>query len=208
MSSIKLQNIECQYLGALSLHQASEMMEHLKLQVQSSPRVCILGLQHSKTITLGRRANSDNEVYFLNEGYEVHQTSRGGLATLHDKGQLVIYPILDIKFLGIKPRIYIEVLNQAVIKVLNNYNIKAIYDECNAGVYTEKGKISFTGVRLEKGVSTHGISFNILNDLSQFEQIRACGVEKPKFDRLSNYVQDFEIRDIFNLWCTHFLKSL
>lgn len=208
MSLTKTKNIEYQYLGQLSLLQASEMMEYLKIQVQNSPRVCILGLQHNKTITLGRRAKAEEEVNYLNEGYEVHSTSRGGLATLHDDGQLVIYPVLDVKALGLKPRVYIENLNQAVISVLKEFNINAFYDECNAGVYTDKGKISFTGVRLEKGVSSHGISFNIQNDLSRFEQIRACGIEKPRFDRLSNYAKDFEMKGIFTSWCSHFSKLL
>lgn len=199
---------ENNFFQTLSFLQAEELMNQSKLRVKSQTKIIILGLQHKKLITLGRRAQEQQEVYFRNPGYEVVKTSRGGLATLHDEGQLVVYPIMDLKEFKLKPRLYIEILNLTTVNLLKSYGVNSVYESENAGVYTKNGKIAFTGVRIEGGVTSHGISFNIKNDLDQFEQIRSCGVQQPKFDRLKNYDENITLESTFNQWCELFKTEL
>lgn len=179
-------------------------MKSLKSQAQNKDVMFVVGLQHEKTITLGYRATSENELNVLYDGFEVYKCSRGGLATLHDLGQLVIYPVIDLKHHQISPRAFIKALNLATVETFKEFNIKATYDECNGGVWTTKGKISFTGLRIENGVTQHGISINLRNNLNDFNQIKICGTQTVALDSLNNYISDFEINNIFTRWQKHF----
>ncbi len=165
----------------------------------------MLGLEHPAVITLGRRADL-NEVHHTK--IPVIKATRGGLATLHSEGQLVIYPILLLARFKLGVRDYVHTLLQATENVFLLLNLKTYKDDLNIGLYTERGKIAFCGLEIKNGISQHGISINISNDLSLFDNIISCGFQKPDLDRLNHYRTDVGLRQFYDLWVSEFSKLL
>ncbi len=165
----------------------------------------LLGFEYERVITLGLRATQSDKNYVLCESTEVQRIHRGGLATLHNQGQCVIYPITPFKKLGFTTRHWVEFLLLTTSKTLKSCNIIVVSQE--AGIFTQKGKIASIGLGLKEGVSTHGIAVNISNNLIDFNKIIPCGTEGQIFDKVSEY-KDVHCQDFFNLWCQEFQESL
>jgi lipoyl(octanoyl) transferase len=164
----------------------------------------VLGLEHPATVTLGKRAVREVD---LLPGYESHnlkvfQVERGGQATLHSPGQLVIYPLLDLARLNLRPRPYIELLTETTAQCLRELGISIKEGSC--GVYTQQGKIAFVGVRIRKGRSQHGLSINVSNDLSLFQHLRPCGSTNPALTSLSHEGASCTTEGLFWRWCKVF----
>ncbi|KAE8440833.1 hypothetical protein EG329_006395 [Mollisiaceae sp. DMI_Dod_QoI] len=117
------------------------------------------------------------------EWADVEQTLRGGQTTFHGPGQLVIYPILDLKSQfpewkkGLSVRCYVNLLEQATINTLDIWGLKGIRTE-NPGVWEEEGerKIAALGVHLRRNITSYGVGLNVNTDLRWFERIVACGL--------------------------------
>lgn len=178
--------------------------EGLKIQAELSEKTRIdrvtrlIGLEHPMVITLGKRGNPIEDLQHSATNAPVVITDRGGQATLHSPGQLVIYPIVHLQEKGMGVRDFVHHLEEATIETLMTYGIQTSRGEAS-GVFTEKGKIAFVGIRVDRGVSRHGISINISNDLALFDLIRPCGVSHQKMDRVVNH-QDVKIEDFYTRW--------
>ncbi len=175
----------------------------------------IAGLMHPAVITLGKRGESSVDIQHsestLHErGIEVVQADRGGQATLHSPGQLVIYPILPLRSLGLGARAYVELLESTTLAFLSQYGIRARRPEgCSGpGLYTQSGKIAFFGVRIRSGVTLHGISINVSNDLVDFAAIRSCGRSGEAFDRLRDHGIKDSCETAFAHWVQAFKEHL
>lgn len=130
-------------------------------------------LEHSPVFTLGR--NGKNE-HLLDPGsIPVVQTDRGGQVTYHGPGQLIGYSLLDLRRLGIGVRQMVSLLENSIIAVLADANIKAAARADAPGVYVDDAKIAALGLRVKNGACYHGVSFNINMDLSPFARINPCG---------------------------------
>jgi lipoate-protein ligase B len=124
---------------------------------------------------------------------EVQETLRGGQITFHGPGQLVIYPILDLKSIksslwpkGLSVRCYVNLLEETTIKVLSHYNLKGIRTS-NPGVWIDEDKkIAALGVHLRRNVTSYGVGLNISTDLRWFDRIVACGLEGKQTTSLQN----------------------
>jgi lipoate-protein ligase B len=121
------------------------------------------------------------------EWAEISQTLRGGQTTFHGPGQLVIYPILDLRSSfplwkkGINVRCYVHLLEQTTINTLSSWGLPAIRTE-NPGVWEEEGekKIAALGVHLRRSITSYGVGLNVNTDLRWFDRIVACGLEGKK----------------------------
>ena len=199
--------IESEYLGLVDYSQAYEIQKNKWNSVQSNEKhICIFGLEHPDVITLGRRA-TDLEVFSTQ--IPVVKSTRGGLATLHSPGQLVVYPILQVRpyFGGV--RNYVAQLLEITSQVFKKYyDVQTHFDEANAGLYTEKGKIAFCGLEIKSGVSLHGLSININNNVELFQQIRPCGLNDLCIDQLSNYNKAVSVELFFQNWMIEFKKYI
>jgi lipoyl(octanoyl) transferase len=132
-------------------------------------------LEHPKVFTQGQAGLA---AHILNAGdIPVVQTDRGGQVTYHGPGQLVVYLLFDLKRLNISIRQFVTLLEQAVINVLAQYNIRAYGDRKAPGVYVDGAKICAIGLRVRQGCSYHGIAFNINMDLEPYARINPCGFE-------------------------------
>jgi lipoate-protein ligase B len=160
----------------------------------------ILGFECPSTVTLGIRASAADlgfgEAALLKNGIEIQKVDRGGQATLHNPGQLVLFPVLPIQALG--ARNWVCELAKATVQTLHAFGIDAQWREESPGVYTANGKIASIGIRIRRGVSTHGVSINVRNDLAPFQWIRTCGIEGRALDKMGDNVS---LEDVFRTWC-------
>ena len=139
----------------------------------------VLLLQHPHTYTIGRSGTRDHvylsEAELAARGITCLDVDRGGDVTYHGPGQLVGYPILD---LGLAPDVgaYLRGLEQCVIDVLAQFQIQAGRMERYTGVWIGDEKIAAIGVKLARGITTHGFALNVSTDLELFRHILPCGI--------------------------------
>jgi lipoate-protein ligase B len=141
----------------------------------------LLLLEHPPVITLGRRGSRDDvlvsEAELTARGIAVHETNRGGLVTYHGPGQLVAYPITDIRTLtGGDVVRYVWGLEESVIRALADLGIVAGRDPRHHGVWVGPAKLAAVGVAISRGVTMHGIALNLQPDLGHFGLIHPCGI--------------------------------
>jgi len=197
------------YTEALALQK-----DHHEVVRQTKVEGFILGLEHSSVITCGPRTNSGldlkmNPHQYREMGIEIFEVDRGGETTLHSPGQMVIYPILSLRQLGLGVREFVGALEEATILFFKYFGVETHRGELEPGIYSENGKIAFIGIRVDRGITRHGIALNIQNDLTLFQNIRSCGVDFERFDRLANHISlepnAMQIK-LFPLWSRCFEK--
>ena len=148
----------------------------------------IVLLEHAPVVTLGRRTDA-NELH-VPEGadVEVVETDRGGKSTYHGPGQLVCYPILDLRRHGEDVKKYVRDLEEALIRTMAPLGVQATRIEGLTGIWVERPprKIASIGVRISKWVTTHGYALNVDLDPAPFtEWITACGLEDAAFTTIA-----------------------
>src|SRR4030043_2406183 len=144
----------------------------------------LLILEHPHVITLGRRGNRSHLVASSEVLEEMKiplfHVERGGDVTYHGPGQIVVYPILDLKEYGYRLIRYIGQLEEVILCVLKDFGIKGRRDSLNRGVWVDGEKIASVGVAVKRWGSFHGFSLNYETNLKYFELINPCGLEGKK----------------------------
>lgn len=147
---------------------------------RSGPETLFL-LEHAPVVTLGRRATDDHVLVtketLAERGVEIVATDRGGDVTFHGPGQVVGYPILDLRRRGLGAHTYLRFLEGILIGVLATYGVEGFRDPEYTGVWTAQGKIAAMGIRVSGGVSLHGFALNVNTDLRYFGLIVPCGIQ-------------------------------
>lgn len=130
-------------------------------------------LQHDPVFTLGQAGRHE---HVLAPGQiPLIEVDRGGQVTYHGPGQLVAYPLLNLRRLGIGVRGLVERVEQAVIDTLDTWNIVAHRRPGAPGVYVAGAKVAALGLRVRRGCTLHGLAFNVDMDLEPFSRINPCG---------------------------------
>jgi lipoyl(octanoyl) transferase len=145
----------------------------------------VLFLEHPPVVTLGRRTDEDAELHIPEgTGVEVVETNRGGKSTFHGPGQLVCYPILDLKRHGRDVKLYVRNLEEALIRTVAAFDLEAERIDGLTGVWLTKPprKLASIGVHVSRWVTTHGYALNVDLDPAPFtDWITACGLEDAMF---------------------------
>lgn len=132
-------------------------------------------LQHEPVFTLGQAGKAE---HVLAAGaIPVIKVERGGQVTYHGPGQIVAYPLFDLRRLGIGVRELVNRIEQAIIDTLEHWNIVAIRRPGAPGVYVADAKVGALGLRVRRGCSFHGLAFNVNMDLEPFLRINPCGYQ-------------------------------
>jgi len=143
----------------------------------------LLLLEHSPVITLGRNAKAANVIasteLLAQRGVELFECDRGGDVTYHGPGQLVGYPIIDLREWQRDVGAYVRAVEQAIIDTLADYGISAGRIPKLTGVWVDDRKIAAIGVHISRWVTSHGFALNVSTDLSYFQYIVPCGLTKP-----------------------------
>ena len=130
-------------------------------------------VEHDPVFTLGQAGKAE---HVLGAGdIPVLKVDRGGQVTYHGPGQIVAYPLLDLRRLKLGVREYVERMEQAVIDTLAEWNIGASRRDGAPGVYVAGAKVAALGIRVRRGCTFHGLAFNIAMDLEPCSRINPCG---------------------------------
>jgi lipoyl(octanoyl) transferase len=151
-------------------------------------------LEHDPVFTLGM--NADRSHVLAPGDIPVVQIDRGGQVTYHGPGQLVVYPLIDMRRAGLNVRDLLSALELSVIEYVARFGIRA---ECRAdapGVYVAGAKLASVGLRIRRGGSYHGLALNVAMDLEPFGRINPCGFAGLKMTELAALGGPRELRDV------------
>lgn len=141
----------------------------------------ILVLEHPPVYTLGRRGGIENlcvsRARLVEEGIDVVQIERGGDITYHGPGQLVAYPLLDIRRAGLSITDLVSALEEIMVNTAGEFGIRAGRNPLNRGVWIGRAKLGSIGLAVRRGVTFHGMALNINLDLTHFSWIHPCGLK-------------------------------
>ncbi len=148
----------------------------------SAPEVVVL-LEHDPVYTQGRRGGREHVLRTLSA--PVIDTDRGGDITFHGPGQLIVWPILRVRERQIGIASYVRGLEEAARRTVAHFGIEAVAVSGRPGLWIGERKLASVGVRIQGGVSRHGLALNCDVDLAWFDDIRACGIEGASATSLS-----------------------
>ena len=203
--------------GNIPYRESLILQEQLKQKALKSQRAFFLGFECPATITLGLRGKKETDLRqreekYIQQGIEIVPIKRGGQATLHSPGQLVLYPVMDLLQWKIRPRDFLSLLEEITQKTCQHYGVPLKKQEDCAGLFTHKGKVAFFGIHISGGVSQHGLALNVNNNLGLFDMISSCGMSYRPHDSLKAYracahsplalkLKPLDLKDVFNTWC-------
>lgn len=168
-------------LGQLAYADAHALQERLvEARKGGALGDTLLLLEHPKVITMGRKASREHillsDEALGERGYAVHETGRGGDVTFHGPGQLVVYPIIDLKPDREDVRRYVRDLEETMIRVCGDYGVSAERSAGLNGTWVGTRKVGAVGVRISQWVTMHGMALNVNTDLGSFAAIVPCGI--------------------------------
>jgi len=180
-------NMTKQWLGRIS-YGAGITLQNDAVQQRRKGQIpdTIFMLEHDPVYTIGRTRDKSS----LNEEsgelpYPVFETNRGGQATYHGPGQLIGYPVIDLRSYGQDLHTYLRSLERALVASCSKFGVASTTREGFTGVWCDGKKIASIGIGVRHWVSMHGFAINVCGDLSPFEQITPCGIGGVKMTSVS-----------------------
>ncbi len=155
-------------------------MELLKdLHENQEENVCLI-TEHQPVFTIGRHGSFENvtvsEVFLQERGIELIRIERGGEVTYHGPGQIVCYPIINLRKIGMSVVEYVHTLEQIMLNVVSSFGITAGRDSRNHGIWVGDQKLGSIGIAVRHGISYHGLALNVNPDLEPFSWVNPCGL--------------------------------
>ncbi|XP_075522572.1 octanoyltransferase LIP2p, chloroplastic-like [Primulina tabacum] len=149
-------------------------------------------LQHNPVYTLGAGSKEEYLKFDVqNTSFEVHRTERGGEVTYHGPGQLVMYPILNLRYYEMDAHWYLRKLEEVVIRALSStFSIEASRVEGLTGVWVGNQKLAAIGIKVSKWIAYHGLALNVTTDMKPFEQIVPCGIRDRQVGSIKALLQE------------------
>lgn len=168
-------------LGRISYLEALQIQLDKVAEVQDGGEDTLFVLEHEPVMTLGASFHEENLLHplgwYRERGIDIQRTDRGGDITYHGPGQLVAYPIFDVKRHGQDLHKWMRDLEETVIRSLSTLAIESERLDVNSGVWVNQKKICAIGIKIKRWVSMHGIAINCNNDLAPFGTIVPCGIK-------------------------------
>ena len=162
--------------------------------------------EHSPVFTLGVNASRD---HLLAPGdIPVVQIDRGGQVTYHGPGQLMIYPLIDLRRSGVGVRPLVTALEQSVVDLAAEFGITAASRADAPGVYVDGVKLASIGLRIRRGASFHGMALNVDVDLEPFSRINPCGFTNLEVTTLARLGAERDLETVQRQLLPHFLKHM
>jgi lipoate-protein ligase B len=194
------------HLGLVPYQEAHQLQRRL-VTLRQEDRIddILLLLEHPPTVTLGRFASKDNILVPADElerrGIVLCPSDRGGEVTFHCPGQMIVYPIMDIRHRVGRLREYLSSLEEVALGTLAHFGISAGRWPEHPGIWVDGEQIAAIGLLVSRGITMHGLSLNVSPNLDDFEVINLCGLPGKKatsMSRLLGYKVDID--DVFK--CT------
>ncbi|MFK5927337.1 MAG: lipoyl(octanoyl) transferase LipB [Desulfuromusa sp.] len=193
------------YATGLSLQrQARDLVEGAKYDG------IIILLEHEPVITVGRGGGQENllvEECDLNaNGVELFKSNRGGNITGHNPGQLVVYPILNLKKWKQDIHWYVRTLEEVIIRVLAHFQLIASRKSDHTGIWINDAKVAAIGVFVSHWITSHGLALNVNNDLGIFKSMVPCGIRCFGVTNLTEVGIQVEMKEVKSLFVREFKK--
>ncbi len=169
----------------------------------------LLLLEHTPTITIGKSGKLENVLVspeqLAEEGISLFFADRGGDVTYHGPGQLVAYPIIDLRKRGRDVHQYVHDLEEVIIRTLNDFGIESCRDVTHAGVWVNGEEMAAIGLSVRRWISMHGFAINVNPELHHFSLINPCGFPNRKATSIANLVsQDVPMEAVIERLLAHF----
>ena len=175
-----MEHLITKYYGLVPYEKSMELQRKVHGSVTKGAPDHLLLFQHNHVFTMGRTANSDDILIGASVlkklGIAVHITDRGGEVTYHGPGQLIGYPILNLRRHKLGPLNYLEILKNSLSMILTNNGIKSKSQDLPTGIWVGNSKIASIGIKVSRGVTLHGFALNVNTDLDYFNYIVPCGM--------------------------------
>jgi lipoyl(octanoyl) transferase len=182
-----------------------EMQEFTDTRDENTPDE-IWFVEHPAVFTMGLNASKE---HLLAPGdIPVVQIDRGGQVTFHGPGQLMIYPLLDIKRSNTGVRTLVTALEQSVVDLVAEYEVTAVARADAPGVYVAGNKLASVGLRIRRGSSFHGMALNVNVDLEPFSRINPCGYAELEMTDLKRLGINLELEESSQKLLPHLLAHL
>lgn len=163
-------------------------------------------VEHPPVYTLGQAGKLE---HILNPGnIPIEKSDRGGQVTYHGPGQLVIYPLLNLRRLNLGVRELVTLLETTIINLLSTYDIVAEARREAPGVYVNSAKIASIGLRIRRSYCYHGVAFNIAMDLNPFTGINPCGMSQLAITQLSDLGGPSDLTRVANDFIKQFKQEI
>ncbi|MGB3401597.1 MAG: lipoyl(octanoyl) transferase LipB [Microcoleaceae cyanobacterium] len=184
------------HLGQISYQTAWQWQRLLVDQRRQQPELedLVLLLEHPPVYTLGQ--GSDEKFLKFdphNSNYELHRIERGGEVTYHCPGQLVGYPILNLRRYRQDLHWYLRQLEEVIIQTLAIYGLEGRRISGLTGVWVNDTKVAAIGIKVSRWITFHGFALNVCPDLSGFERIVPCGITDKSVGKLSDFIPDLTV---------------
>lgn len=200
------------FLGLVSYSDGLRLQERAveRLRSGDAPEQLLL-LEHPHVFTLGRGADSANiladQQQLQSNSVEVHETGRGGDVTYHGPGQLVGYPIINLKPDRCDVHRYVRDIEEVLIKTIAAFGVTGTRIAGLTGVWVGNEKIGAIGVRIARWITSHGFALNVNTDLSYFKMIVPCGITDKGVTSLSRLVgRQIELREVAHVAASQFAE--
>ncbi len=187
-------------LGLVPYQEAWDYQRSLVAQRLQDPSLddLLLLLEHPPVYTLGTGANLDFLKFDpLSSAWELHRTERGGEVTYHCPGQLVGYPILNLRHYQQDLHWYLRQLEAVIIQALGRYGLAGKRMEGLTGVWLEGYKVAAIGIKVSRWLTMHGFALNVCPDLKGFEQIVPCGIADQPIGSLAQFLPNIRLEQVW-----------
>jgi lipoyl(octanoyl) transferase len=193
-----MNEIQVYKLGLTSYQTAWDLQKQWqqKLIIDPSHPDILMLLEHPPVYTLGTGSSLKFVKFNSDAGYELHRSERGGEVTYHCPGQLVIYPILNLRRHQMDLHWYLRQLEEMVIRLLADYGLIAKRIPGLTGVWLNDKKVAAIGIKVSRWVTMHGLAINVNNDLSGFEQIVPCGIKDRSVGNILEFLPTVSLEEI------------
>jgi lipoate-protein ligase B len=197
-------------LGLMEYQEAYKLQRTLQFQrVEGEISDVLLLLEHPPTITIGKSGTLDNVLVsgdkLSQQGISLFFIDRGGDVTYHGPGQLVGYPIVDLKQREKDLHCYIKNLEEVILRTIKDFSINGDRDECHPGIWVNQEEIAAIGLSVRRWVSMHGFALNINIDLGHFSLINPCGFSDRRATSMSKILgNDVPMEEVTKSLISHF----
>jgi lipoyl(octanoyl) transferase len=162
-------------------------------------------LQHEPVFTLGQAGKWEHVL--MPGNIPVVPVDRGGQVTYHGPGQIVAYPLIDIRRAKIGVREFVNRIEQSLIDTLDTWNIVAVRKDGAPGVYVDGAKVAALGLRVRRGCTFHGLAFNVNMDLEPFHRINPCGFQGLQVTQVMDMGGPSSLSDVEDVLIDHLARQ-
>ncbi len=193
-----MNEVQVYRLGLTSYQTAWDIQKQWQQKLIADPHHpdILLLLEHPPVYTLGTGSSLEFVKFGVDDGYELHRSERGGEVTYHCPGQLVVYPILNLRRHQMDLHWYLRQLEEVVIRVLGDYGLCGERIPGLTGVWLQEKKVAAIGIKVSRWVTMHGLALNVNNDLSGFEQIIPCGIADRSVGSLLEFLPTVSLEEV------------